>query len=112
MIRPTSALSPRLIVVLAAAALLLLTLWFGGAPSAYGQAPAGEQTVEVGVTDADGDLSDGDGDLLRTETERLDLPPQVTHVEHLVFAEGRDHLNDTVGRLAPSDRPGLDAARR
>ena len=107
MIRPTSALSPRLIVVLAAAALLLLTLWFGGAPSAYGQAPAGEQTVEVGVTDADGDLSDGDVDLLRTETERLDLPPQVTHVEYLVFAEGRDNLNDTVERFAQSDRPDL-----
>src|SRR5699024_902333 len=84
-----------------------LTLWNGGAPSAHGQAPAGEQTVEVGVTDADGDLSDGDVDLLRTETERLDLPPQVTHVEYLVFAEGRDNLNDTVERFAQSDRPDL-----
>src|SRR5699024_415758 len=107
MIRPTSALSPRLIVVLAAAALLLLTLWFGGAPSAYGEAPTGKQSIRVGATDADGDHSDGDAHLLRTVTERLDLPPQVTHVEYLVFAEWRDNLNATVERFAQSDRPVL-----
>lgn len=98
-------------VLAAAVAFLAPGLASEAVPAAVAQAqapaPVRAPDVEVGVTDVDGELSSGDVDLLRTETARLDLPPQVTHVEYLVFDEGRDNLNDTVERFAQSDRPDL-----
>lgn len=106
MTRPTPVPQLRPVVALTGAAVLILTLlpWIGQ-PTARAQAPS--TAVEVGVTDVADELSNGDVELLRAETARLELPPQVTHVEYLVFGEGRDNLNDTVERFAQSDRPDL-----
>ncbi len=101
---PAPAPAPRLLALLAL--MLLVVLPLVGGP-ARAQAPATTGTVEVGVTDIGGTLSGGDPLLLRTETGRLDLPPQVTNVEYLVFDRGQDSLNDTVLEFARAERPDL-----
>ena len=57
-------------------------------------------------------LSPGDQDLLRTETGRIAFPPQVAHVEYLVFDDDGDNLNDTTERFAQAERPDLVAEDR
>lgn len=69
-------------------------------------------TVGVGITDRAEVLSPGDHDLLRSETERIDFPPQVRHVEYLVFDDGNDNLNDTTEEFAQDERPDLLAEDR
>ena len=120
----TRAISPvlRLLVALVGAALFLLSAGhLAGGPAARAQAPAPAPapadtapatTVSVGVTDRAGLLSDGDDDLLRTETPRIDFPPQVRHVEYLVFDDGGSNLNDTTLEFAEDERPDLLAEDR
>ena len=126
----TRATSPvlRLLVALVGAALFLLSagLLAGGPARAQAPAPAPAPAdtatapadtapataVSVGVTDRAGLLSAGDDDLLRTETPRVDFPPQVRHVEYLVFDDGGSNLNDTTLEFAEDERPDLLAEDR
>src|SRR5699024_8512816 len=120
----------RLLVALAVAALFLLTagpLVPGPAraqaaapapaveawPAPAGEpAPAPAAPVSVGIADRAGVLSDGDDELLRTETPRIDFPPQVRNVAYLVFDDGGGNLNDTVLEYAEALRPDLLAEDR
>lgn len=117
MITPAPRVPLRLLVVLVGAAALFLLAWPPG-PAARAQAPAPApapapaQAVAVGITDRADALSPGDEDLLRAETARIALPPQVRHVEYLTFDDGGDNLNDTTERFAQADRPDLVAADR
>lgn len=120
MTRSSSYSALRLLAVLAGAALLLLLAWpfVGGPARAQAPAPAPApaeapvEAVNVGITDPAGVLSDGDEDLLRGETERIDFPPQVRHVEYLVFDDDEDNLNDTTEEFARDERPDLLAEDR
>src|SRR5699024_11983860 len=67
-----------------------------GEPAAGEPAPAPAAAESVGIADRAGVLSDGDDALLRTETPRIDFPPQVRNVAYLVFDDGRGNRNDTV----------------
>lgn len=112
MTRATS-LFIRPFAVAAVAALLLLYVLSLTAGPARAQAPApadappAAAAVEVGVIDPDDLLSGSDELLLRTETSRLALPPQVTHVEYAVFGTNKENFNDTMLDYARADRPDL-----
>ena len=83
-----------------------------GEPAAGEPAPAPAAAVSVGIADRAGVLSDGDDELLRTETPRIDFPPQVRNVAYLVFDDGGGNLNDTVLEYAEALRPDLLAEDR
>lgn len=109
----------RLFVACVGAALFLLMAGSLAGSPARAQAPAPApadpaptSTVTVGIIDRAGVLSDGDEDLLRTETARIGFPPQVQHVEYLVFDDDEPNLNDTTLTYAEDERPDLLAADR
>ena len=117
----------RLLVVLAGAAMLLFLAWpiLGGAsapanaqaPAAPADAPASadpatepaapEAALEVGVTDPGDLLTVADEELLASEPAIMGLPPQVSHVEFVVFETGEDNLNDTMLEFAQGMRGDL-----
>lgn len=110
MVRSSSADRVRLIVMLLAVVLLGLAGSLLPGASVRAQAPAPAPTeagVAVGVEDDDDELSAGDRDVLRTETARLALPEQVTHVEYLVLDGDGDELNDATLGFAEDRRPDL-----
>lgn len=118
MTRATSPALRLLVACVGAALFLLLTGSLAGgparaqvpAPAPVDPAPA--STVSVGIVDRAGVLSDGDEDLLRAETARIGLPPQVRHVEYLVFDDDEPNLNDTTLTYAEDERPDLLAEDR
>ena len=119
MTRADSPLLRLFVVCVGAAALFLLMVGSPGSGPARAQAPAPApadpaptSTVSVGIIDRAGVLSDGDEDLLRAETARIGFPPQVRHVEYLVFDDDEPNLNDTTLTYAEDERPDLLAEDR
>ncbi|WP_158256074.1 DUF5129 domain-containing protein [Corynebacterium sp. 13CS0277] len=52
-------------------------------------------------------ITSADVDFLRKETDRIPFPPQVTHVDYVVFSSGADNLNDTTLAFATEQRRDL-----
>lgn len=87
---------------LAAGTLLLLSIPL--APDAAAQTTV-QDIVEITVLDMADEIAPEDEDFLRTETPKIDFPPEVSAVRYITFEDNSENLNDDVEEYLRAEHP-------